>query len=100
MSHAHLLDKYAELTIRAGLNLRAGQQLLITAPLEAVDLVRRVTHHAYKAGAALVTTIYSDEPAMYSVVYLNGSQITVHSDAFMNRSPAQMAEDAERGNWS
>ncbi len=62
-SHAQLLDKYAELTIRAGLNLRAGQQLLITAPLEAVDLVRRVTHHAYKAGAGLVTTIYSDEQA-------------------------------------
>jgi hypothetical protein len=47
-----------------------------------------------------VPTIYSDEPAMYSVVYLNGDQITVHSDAFMNRAPAQMARDAERGGWS
>ena len=47
-----------------------------------------------------VPTIYSDEPAMYSVVYLNGEQITVHSDAFMHRAPAQMAPDAERGNWS
>ena len=47
-----------------------------------------------------VPTIYSDEPAMYSVVYLNGSQITVHSDAFMHRAPAQMAPDAERGGWS
>jgi aminopeptidase len=60
-SHTTLLDKYAELTIRAGLNLRAGQQLLITAPLEAVDLVRLITLHAYKAGASLVTTLYNDE---------------------------------------
>jgi 3',5'-cyclic-AMP phosphodiesterase len=47
-----------------------------------------------------VPTIYSDEPAMYSVVYLNGSQITVHSDAFMHRAAALMEADAERGGWS
>ena len=60
-THAQLLEKYAELTIKSGLNLRAGQQVLMTAPLEAVDLVRRITHQAYKAGASLVTTLYSDE---------------------------------------
>ncbi len=47
-----------------------------------------------------VATVYSDEPPMYAVVYLDGMQVTIHSDAFMNRSPAQMPEDAERGNWS
>jgi aminopeptidase len=60
-THSQLLDKYAELTIRAGLNLRAGQQVLITAPLEAVELVRLITLHAYRAGASLVTTLYNDE---------------------------------------
>ncbi len=60
-THARLLDKYAELIVRAGLNVRAGQQVLITAPLEAVDLVRRVTSHAYAVGASLVTTLYNDE---------------------------------------
>ena len=33
----------------------------MTAPLEAVALVRRITEHAYTAGASLVTTIFSDE---------------------------------------
>jgi 3',5'-cyclic-AMP phosphodiesterase len=47
-----------------------------------------------------VPTVYSDEPPMYCVVHLNGTQITVHSDAFLNRLPAHMPEDAERGNWS
>jgi aminopeptidase len=63
ITHEILLDRYAELTIKSGLGLKAGQQLLLTAPLEAVDLVRRLTYHAYKAGASLVTTLYTDEQA-------------------------------------
>jgi Thermophilic metalloprotease (M29) len=59
--HETLLDRYAELTIKSGLGLKPGQQVLLTAPLEAVDLVRRITFHAYKAGASLVTTLYNDE---------------------------------------
>ena len=46
-----------------------------------------------------VPTVYSDEPPMYAVVHLEKDQITVHSDAFLNRAPAQMKQDAERGNW-
>ncbi|MCB1378055.1 MAG: aminopeptidase [Alphaproteobacteria bacterium] len=63
MTHDTLLDAYARLTIRSGLNLQSGQQLLITAPLDAVPLVRRITEHAYRAGASLVTTFYNDDPA-------------------------------------
>jgi aminopeptidase len=62
-SHEDLLDRYALLTVRSGLNIAPGQQLLISAPLEAVSLVRRITEHAYRAGATLVTTLYSDEQA-------------------------------------
>ena len=61
LSHDALLDRYAELTIRSGLNLQPGQQLVMTAPLDAVPLVRRITEHAYKAGASVVTTLYSDD---------------------------------------
>ena len=60
-SHADLLDAYALLTVRSGLNITPGQQLLISAPIEALELVRRVTHHAYVAGATLVTTLYTDD---------------------------------------
>ncbi len=62
-SHDQLIDAYAELVVKSGVNIRKGQQLIISAPLEAVDLVRRVTHHAYTNGASLVTTLYSDEKA-------------------------------------
>lgn len=46
-----------------------------------------------------VPTVYSDEPAMYSVVLIENDRTIVHSDAFLNRAPAQMRPDAERGNW-
>jgi aminopeptidase len=55
------LDRLAEVAIKVGLNLQAGQDLLLTAPAVALPLVRRIAEHAYKAGAGLVTPILSDE---------------------------------------
>lgn len=54
-------DRLAEVAVRAGLGIAPGQELLMTATLEAVPLARRITEHAYKAGASLVTTIFADE---------------------------------------
>src|SRR5260370_18449778 len=58
------LDSSAEVAVEVGLGLRAGQELIMSAPLEALPLVRRITEHAYKAGALLVTTFYSDDPSV------------------------------------
>ena len=55
------LEKLAEVAVKVGLRLEGGQDLVITAPLPALPLVRLITKHAYKAGAGLVTTFYSDE---------------------------------------
>jgi aminopeptidase len=58
------LDRLAEVAVKIGLGLRAGQELIMSAPIEALPLVRRITEHAYKAGALLVTTLYSDDPSV------------------------------------
>lgn len=58
------LDRLAEVAVKIGLGLRAGQELIMSAPVEALPLVRRITEHAYKAGALLVTTFYSDDPSV------------------------------------
>ncbi|TCZ66602.1 aminopeptidase [Roseicella aquatilis] len=58
------LDRLAELAVRVGLNLAPGQELVMTAPLEAVDLSRRISEQAYRAGASLVTTLFSDDQAV------------------------------------
>jgi aminopeptidase len=54
------IDKLAELAVKVGLGLQPGQDLILTAPIEALPLVRRVVVHAYKAGAGLVTPLFSD----------------------------------------
>ncbi len=58
------LDRLAEVAVKIGLSLREGQEMLLTAPMEALPLVRRITEHAYKAGALLVTTFYGDDPSV------------------------------------
>jgi aminopeptidase len=55
------LDRFAKVAVHVGLNLQAGQELLISASIEMLPLVRRITEHAYKAGALLVTTTYGDD---------------------------------------
>jgi aminopeptidase len=58
------LDRLAKVAVKIGLGLRAGQELLMSAPIEALPLVRRITAHAYQAGAVLVTTFYGDDPSV------------------------------------
>jgi aminopeptidase len=55
------LDRLAQVAVHIGLGLQSGQELFLTAPTDALPLVRRITEHAYKAGAKLVTTILSDD---------------------------------------
>ena len=62
-SHDARLDRLGEVAVRVGMGLTPGQELLITAPLDAVPLVRRITEHAYRAGASLVTTLLNDDAA-------------------------------------
>jgi aminopeptidase len=65
LSFEQKLDRLAEVAVRIGLGLGSEdapvQELVMSASIEALPLVRRITEHAYKAGAVLVTTLYSDE---------------------------------------
>lgn len=65
--HQEYLRKYAEAIVRVGLNLRAGQRLIITnatargVPPAGRALVHEVTKAAYAAGARFVDVIWGDE---------------------------------------
>ena len=65
ISSAHI-DRLAELAVKTGLALQPGQDLMITAPIEALPLVRRITDYAYKSGAGVVTPIFSDPEIVLS----------------------------------
>ena len=50
MNQSDLLDRYAQLIVRSGVNIAPGQELVMTAPVDALPLVRRITEHAYVDG--------------------------------------------------
>src|SRR5215211_30409 len=93
------LERYAELVVKVGLNLRQGQRLLILAPIQTAPLVRLVTASAYQAGARLVDILWQDDeitlnryryaprdsfdqyPAWRAEVLLDYAQ---HGDALLN----------------
>ncbi|MBN9244592.1 MAG: aminopeptidase [Mesorhizobium sp.] len=55
------LDRMAEVAIKVGLQLQPGQDLVLTSSIAALPLTRRIIEQAYKAGAGLVTPIFSDD---------------------------------------
>src|SRR5258705_3225503 len=65
--HQELLKKYAEAVVRVGLNLRAGQRLIITnatargVPPPARPFVYEIAKAAYAAGARYVDVILGNE---------------------------------------
>jgi hypothetical protein len=61
--HERKLDRLAEVAVQVGLGLKLGQELVMTASIDALPLGRHITEQAYRAGASLVTTLYSDDSA-------------------------------------
>ncbi|KRE59494.1 aminopeptidase [Paenibacillus sp. Soil750] len=55
------LEKYAELVIRIGVNLNKGQDLLVEAPIETLELTRLIVQKAYEAGANFVHVHWQDD---------------------------------------
>ena len=74
------LERLAEVAVHAGLGLAPGQELVMTATLDALPLARLITKHAYKAGARLVTTLFTDEESSL-LRYRHGSDTSFDSAA-------------------
>lgn len=56
-----LLDKYADLVVRTGVNLQKNQLLVINAPIECAEFARCVAKAAFAAGARDVKVNWADE---------------------------------------
>ena len=82
---ANMLDRLAEVSIRVGLNLQPGQDLIISAPVETLPLVRRLASEAYRNGAGVVTTFLSDDQ-------LTLARFENATDESLDRAPGWMFE--------
>jgi len=80
-----MLDRLASVSIRVGLNLQKGQDLIITSPVEALPLVRRLAAEAYRNGAGVVTTLLSDDQ-------LSLARFENATDESLDRAPGWMFE--------
>lgn len=56
-----LLEKYANLIVKTGVNLQQGQTLVIISPIECADFARIIGENAFKVGARDVVISYKDE---------------------------------------
>lgn len=61
MNFEEKLEKYAEACINVGVNLRKGQPVYITSPIECHKFAKLVSLYAYKSGAKDVYIQYVDE---------------------------------------
>lgn len=55
------LEKYAELTVKVGVNIQKDQTLVINGPVGGADFVRLVAKKAYEAGAKYVHVEWNDD---------------------------------------
>ncbi|WP_156103516.1 aminopeptidase [Deinococcus sp. YIM 77859] len=55
------LRNYARLAVRVGLGVRAGQRVLVQAPVETAPLARLLVREAYDAGASFVDVRWDDD---------------------------------------
>lgn len=78
-------EKYAELLVKTGINLKKDQILVLRTPVECADFARVVSEVAFKAGAKDVAILWSDEKSS-RIRYLNGS------DALFNTFPSWQKE--------
>lgn len=88
-----MLEKYAELVIKVGVNIQPGQVLLVQSPLETVDFTRQIVSKAYEAGAKYVQVDWDDE----KVTRIRYEQAPDDSFAYYPKWQADMMEQLAEG---
>ncbi len=71
-----LLEKYARLVIRVGVNVQPGQEVVVNALPEQAEAARALAEEAYRVGASRVTIHYLD-PHLQKAAVLHGPDETL-----------------------
>ncbi len=81
----HLLERYAHLVIRVGVNVQPGQEVVINGLPEQADVARALAHEAYRVGASRVTINYED-------LHLRRSAVQHAPEEMLGRTPQHQLE--------
>jgi aminopeptidase len=80
------LEKFADLTVRAGANVQPGQTVIVSADIAHAQIVRAVVERAYVAGARLVEVLWTDGPVRRSgVVHASVEALTANRQWALER---------------
>lgn len=74
----NLLDKYAKLVVKTGINIQKGQLLVINSPIECADFARRIAKAGFEAGCSDVKINWSDEK--FSRIRFDGAAREIFDD--------------------
>jgi aminopeptidase len=76
-----LLEKYAQLVLRVGVNLQPGQEVSITCLPEQAEAARALAEEAYRSGASRVDIFYADP-------HLQRAQVLHAPQEMLGKAPA------------
>jgi aminopeptidase len=88
------LERYAELAIRVGANITAGQTVFVNAPVEHAPLVRALARAGYAAGASYVDVFYVDQHVRRAMIQLGPDEALEQSPSWLRERWRAMAGNA------
>jgi aminopeptidase len=77
------LERYAELAIRVGADVRPGQTVFLNALIEHAPLARALARAAYAAGARYVDVRYSDQHVRRAMIELGPHEALEHTPEWL-----------------
>jgi len=80
---AERLQRYADLAVRVGANVREGQTVFVTANIEHAPLARALARSAYAAGARYVDVRYRDDHVRHAMIELGPDEALTHTPEWL-----------------
>lgn len=87
------LEKYAEVAVKVGVNLKEGQGLLLNTSIAALPLARKVQKKAYEAGAKHVEVKISDDEMRLNRYKFGSNQVFEEFPEFIKMSYEKLVEE-------
>jgi len=91
------LQRYAELVVRVGANVRPGQEVAVLCQVEHADTARAVTREAYRAGAKRVIVEYGDQHLRRAAIELGPAEMLGQTPPYILDWVRSFFLDAHRG---
>lgn len=99
MNRDQLVEKYADLTVRAGCNIQPGQRLLVETLVEHAEFARAVARAAYAAGARHVEVAYTDQHVRKAMIEHAPDDVLTWTPPHLLQQAKDLATDRAASVW-